>query len=66
MSNRTLHAGRSYRLSGFFIEKNERRPEMAEVIIKSIDELKEIVLESLKDGTVISIRLTDGKEEKDD
>ena len=50
----------------FFIAKNERRPEMAEVIIKSIDELKEIVLESLKDGTVISIRLTDGKEEKDD
>lgn len=39
---------------------------MAEVIIKSIDELKEIVLESLKDGTVISIRLTDGKEKKDD
>lgn len=39
---------------------------MAEVIIKSIDELKEIVLESLKDGTVISIRLTDGKGEKDD
>ena len=39
---------------------------MAEVIIKSIDELKEIVLDSLKDGTVISIRLTDGKEEKDD
>ena len=39
---------------------------MAEAIIKSIDELKEIVLESLKDGTVISIRLTDGKEEKDD
>ena len=39
---------------------------MAEVIIKSIDELKEIVLESLKDGTVVSIRLTDGKEEKDD
>lgn len=39
---------------------------MAEVIIKSLDELKEIVLECLKDGTVISIRLTDGKEEKDD
>lgn len=53
-------------LSAFLLQKNERRPEMAEVIIKSIDELKEIVLESLKDGTVISIRLTDGKEEKDD
>ena len=53
-------------LSAFILQKNERRPEMAEVIIKSIDELKEIVLESLKDGTVISIRLTDGKEEKDD
>lgn len=39
---------------------------MAEVIIKTLDELKEIVLDSLKDGTVISIRLTDGKEEKDD
>lgn len=39
---------------------------MAEVIIKSLDELKKIVLDSLKDGTVISIRLTDGKEEKDD
>ena len=53
-------------LSAFLLQKNERRPEMAEVIIKSIDELKEIVLESLKDGTVISIRLTDGQEEKDD
>ena len=53
-------------LSAFLLQKNERRPEMAEVIIKSIDELKEIVLESLKDGTVVSIRLTDGKEEKDD
>ena len=53
-------------LSAFLLQKNERRLEMAEVIIKSIDELKEIVLESLKDGTVISIRLTDGKEEKDD
>ena len=53
-------------LSAFLLQKNERRPEMAEAIIKSIDELKEIVLESLKDGTVISIRLTDGKEEKDD
>lgn len=53
-------------LSAFLLQKNERRPEMAEVIIKSLDELKEIVLESLKDGTVISIRLTDGKEEKDD
>ena len=53
-------------LSAFLLQKNERRPEMAEVIIKSIDELKEIVLESLKDGTVISIRLTDGKEKKDD
>ena len=50
----------------FLLQNNERRPEMAEVIIKSLDELKEIVLESLKDGTVISIRLTDGKEEKDD
>ena len=50
----------------FYCKKIERRPEMAEVIIKSIDELKEIVLESLKDGTVVSIRLTDGKEEKDD
>lgn len=50
----------------FLLQKNERRPEMAEVIIKSLDELKEIVLESLKDGTVISIRLTDGKEKKDD
>lgn len=53
-------------LSAFILQKNERRPEMAEVIIKSIDELKEIILESLKDGTVISIRLIDGKEEKDD
>ena len=53
-------------LSAFLLQKNERRPEMAEVIIKSIDELKEIILESLKDGTVISIRLTDGKEGKDD
>ena len=53
-------------LSAFLLQKNERRPAMAEVIIKSINELKEIVLESLKDGTVISIRLTDGKEEKDD
>lgn len=40
-------------LSAFLLQKNERRLEMAEVIIKSIDELKEIVLESLKDGTVI-------------
>lgn len=53
-------------LSAFILQKNERRPEMAEVIIKSIDELKKIVLDNLKDGTVISIRLTDGKEEKDD
>ena len=53
-------------LSAFLLQKNERRPEMAEVIIKSLDELKEIVLESLKDGPVISIRLTDGKEKKDD
>ena len=53
-------------LSAFLLQKNERRPEMAEVIIRSLDELKKIVLESLKDGTVISIRLTDGKEEKDD
>ena len=50
----------------FYCKKNERRPEMAEVIIRSLDELKEIVLDSLKDGTVISIRLTDGKEGKDD
>ena len=50
----------------FIATNNERRPEMAEVIIRSLDELKEIVLESLKDGTVISIRLTDGKEGKDD
>lgn len=39
---------------------------MAEVIVRSLDELKKIVLDSLKDGNVISIRLTDGKEEKDD
>ena len=50
----------------FITTNNERRPEMAEVIIRSLDELKKIVLDSLKDGTVISIRLTDGKEEKDD
>ena len=50
----------------FYCNKNERRPEMAEVIIKTLDELKKIVLDSLKDGTVISIRLTEGKEEKDD
>lgn len=39
---------------------------MAEVIIKSIDELKEIVLESLKDGTVISIKLSREEEDSDD
>ena len=39
---------------------------MAEVIVRSLDELKKIVLDSIKDGTVISIRLTEGKEEKDD
>lgn len=39
---------------------------MAEVIIKSLDELKEIVLDSLKDGTVISIKLSREEEDSDD
>ena len=38
---------------------------MAEVIIKSLDELKKIILDNLKDGTVISIKLS-REEEKDD
>lgn len=50
----------------FLLQKNERRPEMAEVIIKSLDELKEIVLDNLKDGTVISIKLSREEEDSDD
>lgn len=39
---------------------------MAEVIIKSLDELKKIVLDNLKDGTVISIKLSREEEDSDD
>lgn len=39
---------------------------MAEVIIKSLDELKKIILDNLKDGTVISIKLSREEEDSDD
>lgn len=38
---------------------------MADIIIKSFGELKDIVIENLKEGTILSIDIT-GKEEAED
>lgn len=38
---------------------------MADIIIKSLSELKDIVIENLREGTVVSIELS-GEEEGED
>lgn len=39
---------------------------MAEIKIKSFGELRDIVIEGLKEGTVISVDLTEEEEREDD
>lgn len=54
-------------LSGiYFVRKQERGGiRMAEIKIKSFGELRDIVIEGLKEGTVISLDLT-GEEDRED
>ena len=54
-------------LLGFFSEKKRKEVErMADIIIKSLGELKEVVVENLKEGTVLTINLSGKEEEKND
>lgn len=39
---------------------------MADIIIKSFGELKDVVVENLKEGTVLTINLSGKEEEKND
>ena len=55
-------------LSGIYFARKQERGgiRMAEIKIKSFGELRDIVIEGLKEGTVISLNLTEEEDREDD
>ena len=55
-------------LSGIYFARKQERGgiRMAEIKIKSFGELRDIVIEGLKEGTVISVDLTEEEDREDD